>query len=379
MKNAIKEYIELTKSEKQQLWDSATFVFDTNVFLNLYRYSKKTRDALLDSMKGLEGRIWMPHQVAYEFMKNRPDVILDSIDKYSKLEECILRPCKDLRIKEDDSEFKKLQKYVEKWIENYKKINLLIDNVSSDAILDDILKLFDGKTGDAFSNEKLEEIKHEGETRYKKEIPPGYKDYKKATADRDNNAFGDLIVWKQILNYAKDEAKDIIFVTSDQKEDWWNIVHGKTLGPRIELKKEFYDYTGTKFHMYSVDGFISNIKSVKGKSSIVDEVKSYNSVPIGMFTMVTDFGEYSNRFNEKLQFLDIVQIEELIQTVEEKKSRRLSEMNSIIHKYEGREMPETVKQMVRNLKRNIITDDRTLFTLRRKRNFCAHNYYDERA
>lgn len=379
MKNVIKEYIEITKSEKEQLWDSATFVFDTNVFLNLYRYSKTTRDALLDSMKGLENRIWMPHQVAYEFMKNRPDVIFDSSDKYSKLEEHILRPCQDLRIKENDPEFEKLQKYVEKWVKNYRKINLIIDNVSDDAILDVILKLFDGKTGIAFSNEKLEEIKKEGEIRYKKEIPPGYKDYKKSNTDTDNNAFGDLIVWKQILNYAKDKKKDIIFVTSDQKEDWWSIVRGKTLGPRIELKKEFYDYTGMKFHMYSMDGFISNVESVRGNSSVVDEVKSYNSVPIGMITMVTDFGEYSNMFNEKLQFLDVVQIEELIQVVENKKSRRIREMNSIIHKYEGHEMPEVVRQMVRNLKRNIITDDKTLFTLRRKRNAFVHDCYDERA
>lgn len=378
MKNAIKEYIELTKSEKEQLWDSATFVFDTNVFLNLYRYSKKTRDALLDSMKGLKGRIWMPHQVACEFMENRPDVIIDSIDKYSKLEKDILCPCKNLRIKEDDPEFKKLQKYVEKWIENYKRINLLIDSVSDDAVLDNILKLFDGKTGNAFPNEKLEEIKKEGEIRYKKEIPPGYKDYKKSNADTDNNAFGDLIVWKQILNYAKDEKKDIIFVTSDQKEDWWSVVRGKTLGPRIELKKEFYDYTGMKFHMYSMDGFISNVESVKCNSSVVDEVKAYNSIPTGMLTMVTDFGEYSNRFNEKLQFLDVIQIEELIYAIEEKRARRISEMNSIIHKYKGREMPDKVKQMVHNLKRNIINDEKTVFALRHKRNAFAHNYYNER-
>lgn len=51
MRNAIREYIELSETEKKALWDNATFVFDTNVFLNLYRYSKKTRDALLEAMK----------------------------------------------------------------------------------------------------------------------------------------------------------------------------------------------------------------------------------------------------------------------------------------------------------------------------------------
>ena len=40
MKKAIQEYIELKDIEKEALWNEAFFVFDTNVFLNLYRYSK---------------------------------------------------------------------------------------------------------------------------------------------------------------------------------------------------------------------------------------------------------------------------------------------------------------------------------------------------
>ena len=42
MRRAIKEYIEPSSKEKQELWEKAIFVFDTNVLLNLYRYSAKT-------------------------------------------------------------------------------------------------------------------------------------------------------------------------------------------------------------------------------------------------------------------------------------------------------------------------------------------------
>lgn len=380
MKNAVKEYIELTDLEKKKLWDSATFVFDTNVFLNLYRYSRKTREALLDSMKDLKGRIWMPYQVAYEFMKDRPEVIFDSVNRYLQLEESILRPCKEkLRIKDDDPDFKKLQEYVGKWIEDYKKTNLLIDDVSKDTVLSDILKLFDGKTGKPFSEDDLKTIKTEGVERYKNEIPPGYKDKKKVTVDSDNNAYGDLIVWKQILDFAKENKKDIIFVTSDQKEDWWNIIHGKTLGPRVELKKEFYDCAGTKFHMYSMDGFISNVESVKGNSSIVDEVKAYNSVPFGMFTMVRDFGEYTDNLNESIQFMDLLQLQGLIRDIERKKTRRMRELDAIMQKYEGKEMPEPTQTLVHNLRKNIRADRDKLAFLNHRRNEFAHKDYSERA
>mgnify|MGYP000225931369 FL=1 len=75
MKNAIKEYIEYSNEEKRNLWDTATFVFDTNIFLNLYRYSNKTRNQLLESLEYLKTRIWMPYQVALEFCKDRYGVI----------------------------------------------------------------------------------------------------------------------------------------------------------------------------------------------------------------------------------------------------------------------------------------------------------------
>lgn len=34
MRSAIKEYIEPSSKEKQELWEKAIFVFDTNVLLN---------------------------------------------------------------------------------------------------------------------------------------------------------------------------------------------------------------------------------------------------------------------------------------------------------------------------------------------------------
>ena len=119
-------------------------------------------------------------------------------------------------------------------------------------------------------------IEQEGENRYAAKTPPGYKDAKKT-----ENRFGDLLVWKEILNYAKSQEVDIIFVTHDQKEDWWNINSGKTIGPRIELRKEFYEETGHMFHMYTMSSFLSFFIENKGKSidkATIDEVELFTSV-----------------------------------------------------------------------------------------------------
>lgn len=89
------------------------------------------------------------------------------------------------------------------------------------------------------------------------------------------------MVWKEIIGYAKSKKVDIIFVTHDQKEDWWNTSNGKTIGPRIELRKEFYEETGKVFHMYTMSSFLSFFIGNKGSSidkATIDEVELFASV-----------------------------------------------------------------------------------------------------
>ena len=86
MRNAIKEYLSYSDDEKLDLWNHATFVFDTNVLLNLYRYSDKTRKSLLTALNKLQERLWMPNHVAREFMKNRKNAIWGAIHQYEDLQ-----------------------------------------------------------------------------------------------------------------------------------------------------------------------------------------------------------------------------------------------------------------------------------------------------
>jgi len=84
MRSAIKEYIEPSSKEKQELWEKAIFVFDTNVLLNLYRYSAKTRNSLLDAFQSFRDRVWIPYQVAYEYMRKRCEVIYETVQRYDQ-------------------------------------------------------------------------------------------------------------------------------------------------------------------------------------------------------------------------------------------------------------------------------------------------------
>lgn len=55
-------------------------------------------------------------------------------------------------------------------------------------------------------------------SRYYKEIPPGFKDGK--TKDGIDK-YNDLILWKEVLKYCRENDKNLIFVTDDVKPDWW--------------------------------------------------------------------------------------------------------------------------------------------------------------
>lgn len=280
MRNSIREYIELNKQEKDILWNKAIFVFDTNVFLNLYRYSNNTRNQLIESLEWLKNRIWMPYQVALEFCKDRYKVIDESNKRFEKLEKeaanLINNWQTELRLDTNDSDIKELKTHLNKWITNKKERNFLFTNVTDDIIFEKILELFEGKVGTPFSNEDKSKIELAGQKRYTDKTPPGYKDDKK-----QKNKYGDLLIWTEILNHAKMQKVDIIYVTHDQKEDWWNISSGKTIGPRTELRKEFYEKTGQKFHMYSMTAFLSYFIENKGKNidkTTIDEVELFSSV-----------------------------------------------------------------------------------------------------
>lgn len=282
MKNAIKEYLNLSNDEKRQLWANAVFVFDTNIFLNLYRYTEVTRESLLKAMEQLSDRIWMPKQVAQELMKDRAKVIFDTLEIVKALKEekeKFINNCREkLRRETSDTKIENMSIEIDEHINSLIEESSYIESVDDDKILEQLLKLYENKVGDGFSNTEIEAIKKEGTERYDKQIPPGYKDYKKG---EDNNAFGDLIIWKEILSFAKNNKKDIIYVTGDKKDDWWNKVNGRTLGPRVELKKEFFDETNKCFHMYSMDRFLEQFEEIQGtqiKQSAIDEVKNYERV-----------------------------------------------------------------------------------------------------
>ncbi|WP_370209699.1 PIN domain-containing protein [Alloalcanivorax venustensis] len=286
MKSLFKGFYRLENDDFVALWDNAVFIFDTNVLLNLYRYQSSTRDALLQVMEKLADRAWLPYHVGLEYQRNRLTVIAEQHKRFSEVKNIVEGAVAGMRNEFDALQLKKRHSHIDpdnllsKFDEIRKsfvdELNLLESNSisvnSDDEIRNRIDALFDGRIGSPPEKQsEMDEIFKDGELRYKNNIPPGFKDSAKDDKKPDEftyagitykRKYGDLIIWKQIINHAKEnQIKDVVFVTDDSKSDWWWKVDSngkKTIGVRPELTDEISREAGVqKFHVYNTESFLS--------------------------------------------------------------------------------------------------------------------------
>ena len=75
----------LSDEIEKEIWKDCIFVFDTSALLEFYFYSDSSQDKLFKKVfKHLEGRLWIPHHVEFEYNKNRGDSIKKPIDEKYK-------------------------------------------------------------------------------------------------------------------------------------------------------------------------------------------------------------------------------------------------------------------------------------------------------
>ncbi|MBD2566847.1 DUF4935 domain-containing protein [Anabaena lutea FACHB-196] len=267
MRDLFPGYYQPTEEEFAELWEKCIFSFDTNVLLHIYRYSPKTRERLFDILQKFQERIWIPHQVAYEIHKNRLTVISDQSGAYKEIQTILDKNLAIGALK--DPLFKNFKRHpfidVNKIIEDIELVIKKIEDdlqvkkqahpnyLESDDLWDKLIAIINGKIGQPYIKDKLKEIHKDAEQRFKDSVPPGYEDAKEKPAP---DKYGDVVIWRQLIDYAKSEKKSLIFVTDDNKQDWWLKHDRKTVSPRPELVEEMRTEAGVRFYMYSADRFL---------------------------------------------------------------------------------------------------------------------------
>ncbi len=313
--------------DEKKLFDQGHVVFDSSALLSFYGYTDKISEEYFNKIfKALENRLWLPAQVIYEFEKNRKKVInkpkgdyqnlinsnsrkeggfLDSVKnaisiirknfgningQINALSEKTIKDDKHPHIKQDsihdfkqnmtdfESSIDKIGLAFETLLSNTKEqIGFKINEIEENAVTDNLRKRLNTyfSIGKQYSYEEMLTIIREGKFRYENEIPPGYKD------EEDKIGFqmyGDLILWFQIIDYAKKKKCPIIFVTNDVKEDWWHQENDENI-PRHELLYEFKDKTNQAIWFYTTDQLIyksNQYLKTDISETVIEEVKTAN-------------------------------------------------------------------------------------------------------
>ncbi len=221
----------------------AIIVVDTNVLLLPYNAGATAFQKIIQLYKKyhMEKRLYVPIQVIREFLRNRPSKITELhqglSDKISKLQ------CPDISypILENIEAYKNINEAIERLKDLKKEINdnnrQILDQIKSWEWTDPVFDEYKGVFADdniVDNNLKDEALVEDLTWRKKHSIPPGYKD-----STKEDGGIGDLLIWKTILTLGNMHKKDLIFVTGEEKPDWYHRSGGKALIPRYELIEEY--------------------------------------------------------------------------------------------------------------------------------------------
>ncbi|MCV2491674.1 PIN-like domain-containing protein [Geodermatophilus sp. YIM 151500] len=244
---------------------------DTNVLLDFYRYARVTRGDLAALLRRLEDRLFIPHQAAVEFWRNREATLKEYQASSSRVLErlatldsqgrqalgewanVVALPSTDRRqvLEAWAKAFARIIAQVERLGEEYRSATSTDTN--KDEVLQQLSELLEGRMGAAPQQDEAVADRREGQRRLEQQIPPGFGDKSKS----QEYAVGDYLLWIQVLREAKTRQADILLVTRDTtKADWWRKVDGAPDLPRLELQDEARALTGQRLFMLTPSVFL---------------------------------------------------------------------------------------------------------------------------
>ncbi|MBL6279184.1 DUF4935 domain-containing protein [Micromonospora fiedleri] len=269
-------------------------MLDTNVLLDAYRFAAQARRELLDSLRKVGERLWIPHQVALEFHRNRVPVIVEHDAAYrdtialltefrSKLHADFGGKLAELasRVALPEDQGSRLENLVlyglDEAARELQKMRQLHgvpqDSLRRDEILLSLQQLLARKVGEPLTAKEEEEARNEAAKRISNKKPPGYLDRKK------DDPHGDYLFWVQALGEAKKRKIPLLIVTRDVKDDWFWKQSGRTIGARPELVYECRQEAGVPLTLMSTQTFLFHASKHLSIAVSEETIRQADSLP----------------------------------------------------------------------------------------------------
>ncbi|MBB4839474.1 hypothetical protein HNP52_002543 [Sphingomonas kyeonggiensis] len=265
-------------------------ILDANVLLWPFELGAASVEDIAKVYKKLagEGRLLVPGQAAREFYKHRSRKVAALTEVIDGAITRAKRPPldSDIPLLSNDADYIAAKKFNAQIVNAGKgmakrlaaasqklkdeigsdRVSLIYRNVLSDCVIE----IPDGA-------EERKAIIDEAEKRARLHIAPGYKDQHK-----EDGGLGDLIIWMTILQVGRERKLDCIFVSNEEKADWWVKSRG-AFQPRPELIEEYRRNTeGRSIHFLPLSALLANFEAAQETVSEVqklEEVRRDNDQP----------------------------------------------------------------------------------------------------
>lgn len=251
-------------------------VIDTNALLVPYNTGKESLEQIQKTYRKLvdDKRLLIPGQVAREFARNRANKITELFQQLNRKRNSTPGLQKGkyplLESLEEYQDSVRLEGQIDRLLQQYREtLDKVLDYIRSWTWNDPVSVLYSQLfTQDVVFDISLnpEFLQSDLNRRQLHSVPPGYKD-----SAKDDKGIGDLLIWHTILEIGKTHNRSVIFVSGDEKADWWHRSESQPLYPRYELVDEFRRYSnGESFYIIAFSRFLD----LYGASDkVVEEVR----------------------------------------------------------------------------------------------------------
>jgi len=261
------DLVPFDEARMRQIFQDGFIALDTNVLLAPYRMGEAQQEAWFIWLEQTElnSRLFLPFQVQREVLTNRRALLNEWQQAYdsmiTKVEVEVRKAKENLRQQFPPSRYPHIQygdidaAFSQATAEIKRQVEAERDRIPQqqigdpDPIYNRLQSITGPHTGQPFNENERQAIYESGRTRYTRKIPPGYADATKPDPQR----YGDLLLWEELIREAEKTQKPAIFVTNDQKADWFDQQQPKSA--RWELNAEFLQRTQQIVLIWSLERF----------------------------------------------------------------------------------------------------------------------------
>jgi hypothetical protein len=254
-----------------RMLDDSIIVLDSSAVLRLYEYPPLERNALLNAFDSAHHRLWVPNRTYLEVRRRRDSVRARNRNAIRAVEPYFAKLFDNVRNRRDINEAYDVPRIFEKTLARARAIveNMLLAEMTAteNAAFEQVDKLIDllmerGRQAPNIDSEDFERLLRIGPNRMRLGVPPGFEDFEKKLSQGRHleDALGDLILWEEIVRFASKVRRPILFVTGEEKRDWWDRT-ASDVKPHHLLVEEMLNRSDQKYGSLRVQDFVALMES----------------------------------------------------------------------------------------------------------------------